>query len=127
MLRPSGVLLKVTVTPLSENSATLVVRQDPDRAWEPAGPLSTRWLMTFPFTGSPAGGKLVNSSVSVVPSLPTVLVPSITTLPSFLLVRRTPLSSTIVTAMVLKYFEPATGWSLPSALTSTGGTHVEHV
>src|SRR5215469_6607137 len=108
--------------------SNLVVRHDPVIMFAPAGGLApTRMSSPLPVTGAPLVLLLsVKSKVIVLPSGETFIVDVPTTLPFFLSVSCTSLSLTTLTATVSKYGCPVTFWSVPSALTSIGGTHDLH-
>ena len=70
----------------SERPSVFVVRQEPEMAFDPAGPLATRVASPLPVTGGPPLVLLMSlkEKVRILPSGETVVVEVETTLPSFL-------------------------------------------
>src|SRR6266700_3910099 len=85
MVIPSPLTLYVQTVALSERPSILVVRHEPDMAFDPAGPFATRVASPLPVTGGPPFVLLpsLNSNIMVLPSCETVEVEVETTLPFF--------------------------------------------
>ena len=82
----SPLTLNVKVVAFSDRPSILVVRQEPDIAFDPAGPSATRVASPLPVTGGPPFVLLLSLKVNVrvLPSDETVEVEVVTTVPSFL-------------------------------------------
>src|SRR5271168_2287225 len=88
MVISSPLTLYVQTVALSDRLSILVPRQEPEIAFDPAGPFATRVASPLPVTGGPPLVLLLslNVNVTVLPSGETVEVEVETTVPPLLLV-----------------------------------------
>src|SRR3984893_19087871 len=86
MVISSPLTLYVQTVALSDRPSILVVRHEPEIAFDPAGPFATRVASPLPVTGGPPFVLLLSlkENITVLPSGETVEVEVATTLPAFL-------------------------------------------
>src|SRR5271155_4006870 len=96
---------------LDDRPSILVVRHEPEIAFEPSAPFATRVASPLPVTGGPPFVLLLslNVNVTVLPSADAVVVEVETTLPFFLSVSSIEWSFTTLIATLSKYGCPLTG------------------